>query len=190
MQIVIPIRIVHELRREPIARAQLYNLDDNTYFNFQFNPLTIEPATEYGWSDEGWTGTDKIDTQFLGIGQTELDVTSDWLVDPVAPIIRHNLNSDLVYEDGAGNRLVRIESVIAAIQQWGAIRTDERRSSLVRLIIGDNWYFNGRMTRFSARIDERFANGLIRRASLRIGFKEWRSTVPIAGRNTGLARIR
>lgn len=190
MQLIIPIRIVQERRREPIARAQLYNLDDNTYFNFQFNPQTLEPANEYGWADEGWTGSDKIDSQFLGVGQTELEVISDWLVDPAAPIIRHNLDGDLVYDDGASNRLVRIEAVIAAIQSWGAIRTDERRSSLVRLIIGDNWYFNGRMTRFAARIDDRFASGLIRRASLRIGFKEWRSTAPITGGKTGLARIR
>lgn len=189
MNLVIPVRIVTERRRDPIARAQLYNLDDNQYFNFQFNPITLEPGREYGWSDEGWTGTDKIDTQFLGVGQTEIEVVSDWLVDPAAPGIQYHVGTALTYEDSAGNtRLIWIEKVIATVERWGQIRSDKRRSSLVRLIIGDNWYFNGRMTRFSARIDERFANGLIRRASLRIGFKEWKSPTTFTGGLGTLAR--
>lgn len=190
MQIVVPVRFVRSRQREPIARAQLYNLDDNTYFNLQFNPQTLEPSREYGWSEEGWTGSDKIDLQFLGVGQTELEVVSDWLVDPAAPLVRHNLDRPLTYDDkqlrkalveegfgaieGAGNWLVKIEEVIKTVEGWGALREDKRRSSLVRVIIGDNWYYNGRMTRLTARIDERFANGVIRRASIRIGFKEWK----------------
>ncbi len=191
MQIVVPVRFLRAQRREPIARAQLYNLDENTYFNLQFNPQTLEPGRDYGWSEEGWTGSDKIDLQFLGVGQTELEVVSDWLVDPAAPLVRHNLDRALTYDDGAGNKLIKIEEVIAAIERWGAIRDDKRRSSLIRVIIGDNWYYNGRMTRFTARIDERFASGTIRRAGISIGFKEWKTPqgFPIGGAS-GLARIR
>lgn len=191
MPIVVPVRFVRSRLREPIARAQLYNLDDNTYFNLQFNPQTLEPSREYGWSEEGWTGSDKIDLQFLGVGQTELEVVSDWLVDPAAPLVRHNLDRPLTYDDGADNKLLKIEEVIKTIENWGALREDKRRSSLVRVIIGDNWYYNGRMTRLVAHIDERFADGTIRRAGFSIGFKEWKRPqgFPV-GAASGLARIR
>ncbi|MGB5107328.1 MAG: hypothetical protein WBP42_11515 [Candidatus Zixiibacteriota bacterium] len=192
MNIVIPIRLVQSRTRGPIARAQIYNLDDNEYFNFQFNPQTLEPGRDYGWSDEGWTGSDKYDTQFLGVGQTELELASDWLVDPAAPIIRYHIDRTLMYQAGPNPTqqvsLVKVEEIIKTLENWGAIRERERRSSLVRVIIGDNWYYNGRMTRFSCRIDERFADGTIRRAAIRIGFKEWRSTRSFAGGLTRLAR--
>ncbi len=191
MNIVIPIRLVTSRAPQAIARAQLYNLDDNRFFSLQFNPQMIEPAVSYGWSDTEWTGADKIDVQFLGVGQTEMEIVSDWVVDPAAPVVRHNLDRNLVYDDGADNKLVKIENVIGALRDWGNIRPDNGRSSLVRVIIGDDWYYNGRMTRFSFRIDERFKDGTIRRGGLRVGFKEWRSPVSFGINGPrGLARIR
>lgn len=189
MNIVIPIRLVESRSIRHIARAQAYNLDDQKAFNFQFNPQTLEPSRDYGWAEDGWTGSDKIDIQFLGVGQTELEVTSDWLVDPAAPLIRHDTGRPVTYEDRSGNKLIKIEEIIKVLEKWGSIRVRERRSSLIRIIIGDNWYYNGRMTRLSFRIDERFADGTIRRGSMRIGFKEWRSPAGFRGGVRGLAQI-
>lgn len=180
MQISIPIRVVkHRLSSKPIARGQLYNLDDNEYFDLQFNPRVIEPRTEYGWSDDPWMGSDKVSVQFLGIGQTDFDLQVEFLVDPGAPRITYRLgttNLVLTYQDGAENNLIRIENIIRTIEQWGAVRDDKGRSSLIGITMGKS-YWEGRMINFAPRIEERFRDGLIRKATLRIGFKQWRRAV-------------
>jgi hypothetical protein len=175
MRIVIPLRSALSVPdMATIARAQLYNLDQNEFIEFQFNPRGSEPGMDFGWGDDGFSGSDKVDTQFLGQGQTEFELASEWIVDPGAPVIDHNVAEPCVHEDAAGNKLIMIGAVLVAFERWAAIRIDSRRPSLIRVIWPDNRWYEGRLVRLSHRIEERFASGEARRATVRMGFKEWR----------------
>jgi hypothetical protein len=45
---------------------------------------------------------------------------------------------------------------------------------LIRVIWPEGRVYDGRLVRLSHRIEERFASGEARRATFRMGFKEWR----------------
>ena len=166
----LPIRnIIAKVRSTKVARGQLYNLDDNEFFNFQFNPI-VEPLTESNWADDPWLGRAETHANFLGIGQAQFELALQFMVAPGAPIVENNCNPSLV--DAYG--YVSIENVSAAINRWAAIRTDKRRPSLVRVILPEASY-SGRITLIGIRGEDRFPDGRLRRATIRIGFKEWRT---------------
>ncbi|MCK9568835.1 hypothetical protein M0R72_07840 [Candidatus Pacearchaeota archaeon] len=172
-----PIRNILPHKATPkIARGQLYNIDDNEFFNFQFN-CSPETLREFNWADDQWLGREETHSQFLGSGQTQFELPLQFLVAPGAPIVENNCNPSL--SETSNNpkypaSLLIIENVIAAINRWTAIRPDKRRPSLIRVILGDR-SFDGRIVLIGIRDDDRFANGRLRRATIRIGFKEWRS---------------
>lgn len=167
----LPIRnIIAKVTSTKIHRGQLYNLDDNQFFNFQFNP-TVEPLVEYNWSDDPWLGRAETHSQFLGVGQTQFELPLQFMVAPGAPIIENNCDPGLV---DTTHGYVQIENVIATINRWAAIRPDKRRPSLVRVILPEASY-RGRITLIGIRGEDRFPDGRLRRATIRIGFKEWRT---------------
>jgi hypothetical protein len=152
------------------ARGQLYNIDDNEFFNFQFN-CSPETLREFNWSDDPWLGQEYTHSQYLGSGQTQFELPLQFLVAPGAPIVENNCNPSLVDPQ---NGLLFIEQVVATINRWTDIRPDKRRPSLIRVILGDQ-SFDGRITLIGIRGEDRFTDGQLRRATIRIGFKEWRS---------------
>jgi hypothetical protein len=166
-----PIRNILPHKASPkIARGQLYNIDDNEFFNFQFN-CSPETLREFNWSDDAWLGQEYTHSQFLGSGQTQFELPLQFIVAPGAPIVENNCNPSLVDPQSG---LLFIEQVVATINRWTAIQPDKRRPSLIRVILGDR-SFDGRIVLIGIRDDDRFADGRLRRATIRIGFKEWRS---------------
>jgi len=169
-----PIRNILPHQASPkIARGQLYNIDDNEFFNFQFN-CSPETLREFNWSDDAWLGQEYTHSQFLGSGQTQFELPLQFVVAPGAPTVENNCNPSLTGEDRQGNSFVFIEVIIQTINRWTAIRPDKRRPSLIRVILGDQ-SFDGRITLIGIRGEDRFTDGQLRRATIRIGFQEWRS---------------
>jgi hypothetical protein len=174
LTIRLPIRnVIAKATPQKVHRGRLYNDDDNHYFHFQFNPIP-EPLVEYNWADDAWLGRAETHAQFLGVGQTQFELPLQFIVAPGTPDVENNCNLSPVSEYVGGGKFINIENVIAVIKRWAAIRLDKRRPSLVWVDLPDASY-KGRITLIGIRGEDRFPDGRLRRATIRIGFKEWRT---------------
>lgn len=169
MNIRIPLRSRGAQPSTKIERAQLYNLDDNEYFQLQFNPKP-DPRLDVEWTDDTWNGTARAHSQFLGIGPFGFDIPIILEVAPGAPRMPHSCSPQLMDGDG----LVIIENVLAVILNWLKVRPDVGRPSLVNYIIGEQSY-RGRIRTLTFGDEDRFPGGRLRHLMITLGFKQWRT---------------
>lgn len=174
MDISFPIRIVTgDQVNRPTVQAQLYNLDNDEFLNFQFMPRDAS-STDVNWSEEGWRGSDRTHRQFLGVSQASVEISADFWVDPGAPNISCSTDPPVNYTDTAGNSLVSIESLVVVLNSWWLnISETEGRPALLRFIRPEG-SLDGIVTRFGYTPQERFPDGTIRRVTINIGFRQWR----------------
>jgi len=157
---------------EKVARAQIYNFDDNQRFDLQFVP-NVRPRTDDQWAQRPYQGTPYTHAQFLATGQTSFEVPIELLVDPNAPKIANQNTTPSVVD---GDELVHIENVRAVILTWAKIRSDLGRPSLVGYV-GPNGTLDyaGYMTYRDLEELDRFPDGRMRHVILRIGITEWKT---------------
>lgn len=170
MQFAIPLS---SRRRAPasqrIVRAQLYNLDENQHFQLQFNP-EIDPRLEINWADEPWLSAVQGHTQFLGVAPFEFEIPLHFEVAPGAPPVPNSCSPQLM--DGAG--LIVIEAVLEVLDRWCKPRQDFGRPPIISFIQQDNSY-RGRITSLAQSSEDRFWDGRLRRLTIRLGFRQWRT---------------
>lgn len=175
MRIEIPIAAAQFLlnqKEKKTARAQIYNYDDNQRFDLQFIPMIRTHADDH-WAQRPWQGTPYEHAQFLATGQASFEIPIELLVDPGAPKIA-NQNTTPSVLDGDG--LVSIENVRQVILKWAKIRPDVGRPSLVGFTGSSGTLdYAGYMTYRDFEEIDRFPEGRIRHAILRIGITEWKT---------------
>lgn len=178
MEITLPIRRISQrptTRNE--ATSRLENNDYQEWFDLQFTPREIQPSTDYNWTEDEWRGSDRVHRQFLGTGQTHFELVTEFLVDPGAPYCKSTTDPPIGYRDKVKNALISIENVIEVIERWQAIYERHGRPAIINVVLPGGRVYSGVITRFSWRAEERFHSGIIRRATIYVGFGQWRRIV-------------
>jgi hypothetical protein len=150
-------------------RGQLYNIDNNQYLNFQFNPTSFEWARDVKWSERNWVGSTRGgDVQFINIGPRRLSLELLFVADPRAPEV--NFEADFPVIDQHG--LVDFKSITDTIENWIELIEGVKRPSRIGIIVGPN-VFEGVLLNITPRITDFFEDLSAKEALLLLEFREW-----------------
>lgn len=153
-----------------LAKGQIYNLDNDQYLGFQYNPTSFEWDRQIMWAEQTWRGdTTGGDMDFINLGPHKFDLSLLYLADPGAAGIDHATDEPIV------NGLVPMDfqAIIRTLDGWTAVVPAKGRPARVRVIVGPN-YFDGAFLRLGYKITEFFEDLSAREALVNFEFREWR----------------
>ena len=74
-----------------VTKGQLYNLDTNEYFTFQFNPEAFEYSRDLNWNPMTFNGDESGgDLFYINSGPRTFELPLLFIVDPSAPEIQYS----------------------------------------------------------------------------------------------------
>jgi len=147
-----------------IKKGQIYNLDNNEWMNFQFNPQTFEWERSINWAETTWKGdVQGGDLSFINIGPRTFDLSLLFLADPGAPEINYKTNSV---------KIDSFEAVEELIESWSQIVSSKGRPARVKVIMGER-FFDGVIRNYHFKIIESFEDLSAKEGILTLEFREW-----------------
>jgi hypothetical protein len=158
-----------------LTKGQLYNLDNDTYFNFQFNPTDLEWEREHNWSNTNWIGDDTGgDSTYINSKPRTIDLSLMFVADPgVAP---PEYSSPLQFQITDEFGLVDFQAIKGIVEDWEKIITSKGRPSRIAIIVGPN-IFEGKILKSGFKISEFFPDLSPKVAILTLEFEEWIQTL-------------
>lgn len=153
-----------------LKKGQLYNIDNNEFLGFQFNPTSFEWSRSMKWAEINWIGnTDGGQLQFVGVGPRTLELSLIYISEPSAPRVSYESSDPVVRSDG----LVDFEAIRDTIERWEEIIEGKGRPARIGIMVGPN-VFEGVITATNFRITEFFEDLTAREAMFNLEFREWR----------------
>lgn len=157
------------LRKQPLTKGQLYNLDKQQFINFQFNPQAFEWSQTWSWAEVRWKGARRGgDLQYQSEGARELELDLLFIADPGAPRFLSNTGDRLSTPDLAMNYTL----LVTLFDEWQARVPGKGRPSRIMLIFGE-LFFVCVITQIHHRITEMFNDLTAREATISIAMREW-----------------
>jgi hypothetical protein len=153
----------------PTNRGQLYNLDNDEYIGFQFNPETFEWEQPVNWVEVTWHGDfSGGDVQFINMGARVFELPLQFLADPGAPQIDHRAAQIISRPEDKFD----FAALKAIIDQWNRPIPGKGRPARLKIIVGHN-VFEGVITRWRFKIVDFFPDMTAKEVLLTISFREW-----------------
>ena len=150
----------------PLTKGQLYNLDNDEWIDFQFNPEFFEWDQAINWKDFTHKGDPSGgDLQFLNIGPRTFDLALIYAADPGAPEIKRDIGLD-------GGDEMTFERIEEVMENWRQLLPEKKRPSRIKVIIGSRT-FDCIVENIRMRITEWFDDLTAREALLTLEFREW-----------------
>lgn len=155
-----------------LTKGQIYNLDNQEFLCFQFNPSSFEWEKNINWSRINWfNSVNGGELQYINQGPKLFDLSLIYVSEPGAPELRYN-TPDVVVPGYSEDRIVSFEAIVAVIDRWTAPIEGIGRPARLAVIIGPN-RFEGVIMKYNFRITEFFHNLTAREGRLVIEFEEW-----------------
>jgi len=157
-----------------LSKGQLYNIDNDQFMGFQFNPETFEWERETNWALHQWTGdSDGEDRQFIGLKKRTIELSLLFISDPRAPQLEHTTERRLVDR----YNLVDFDEVRRTIEDWEAPIDGLKRPSRLALIYG-KLNFEVVIVRSTFKISDMHGDLTAREALIVLELEEWRPILP------------
>lgn len=157
-----------------VTKGQLYNLDDDEFLSFQFNPETFMWERKTEWGDLSFYGDDSGgERKYLLTKPREFDLSLLYVADPGAPDIAYQTAGDnpLSQNVSAGVSM-DFKFIQDVIERWESKRPDKHRPSRIMVILGDR-SFSAVIVSSQFKIVEFFSDLSAREALLTLEFREW-----------------
>lgn len=161
-----------------LTKGQLYNLDNNEWLNFQFNPEIFDYRQEFNWGEIQWKGSEHGgDLQYTGSGPYTFDLQLLFVGEPHAPNTEYSQGDSptIPFSGIAGTIKIDFEFIESMLNRWTEPLENKRRPSRIKVILGPR-SFMGVITNLDFRITEFFPDLSAREARLTIGFRQWELT--------------
>lgn len=168
-----------------ITKGQIYNLDLDEYFVFQFNPEAFEWERDYHWDEITFKGdASGGDLQYIRTSAREFSLDLLYVADPGGPDIEY-AKADHKISPRTG-RLVdgsplpatpsgkmAFEQLVMMLDAWGAVIPAKGRPSRLKVMMGPQ-DFDCVVTGSQFRIREFFGEDLsAREALISLEFRQW-----------------
>ncbi len=151
------------------SKGQLYNLDLNRYFNFQFNPEMFEVNREFAYAVLTWNGdATGGDLFYLNSKARTIELPLLYMADPAAPKVDYDTETSL----SSPNLRFDFDALEKEIDRWCEKIPQAGRPSRIRIILGPR-YFDGVIMSVSCRKTAFFEDLTTREGILTIRFQQW-----------------
>lgn len=165
------------LSQQALAKGRLYNLDDDEFIGFQFNPETFGWERDHRWLELFHRGGDRTShLTLLGHAPREFELNLLYMADPGAGHIEYKSR------EGHTTGTFDFPFLKETIERWESKREELRRSTLLAVIFAgpgretEPLVLHGVIARSQFRVLNWFNDLAVREVQINLEFKEWRSS--------------
>lgn len=173
MPLIIPTSLDGHYTEESMVKGQLYNLDDDEYIGFQFNPEAFEFSQDDAWSETNWTGQPRSDYGYLGKGQNTFDLSMRYIADPGAP----DFESDCYINVKPTGVKADFDRILFMVDRWRNRRPETGMPSRMIVVFGSIRQFTGIISNRKAQVISSFKDMSTREGIITLQFREWEPAV-------------
>lgn len=154
-----------------ILKGMLYNLDNDEYFEFQFNPQTFIWERQINWSRTKFKGDSSGGhVDFLNLEPREFDLTLLFIADPSAPSVNYYSEERLTRP--VIDATIDFEALLRLIKTWETPIDGIGRPAVIKIIIGEN-IFDCVIESYQVQETNFFPDLTVREGTIVFSFKEW-----------------
>jgi len=162
---------VDSINGGPVTRGQLYNLDKDRFFRFQFNPETYDWRQEWNWKPiQGNRDDTGGDLYFLNSGPRLMDLPLRFIADPGAPDLVYDTDHDLSTE----NLKMDFFSIMAEFRYWLRPIREKGRPCRLLVMFGKE-SLPCVITAMEVSQEDHFADLTVRAATIVLRLREWQT---------------
>lgn len=167
----IPKSLLTQIGTDAVAKGQVYNLDLDQYFNFQFNPKMFEYEQKFNWRTAKYKGDfSGGNKDFISTDPITFELELIFVADPGAPSIEYN-TPEVISPKGSVQR-VDFGELLKVLRRWCSQVEGLNRPSRMKVIMGDN-DIDCVIRTYKVSQKEFFEDATVREGVLLIEFEEW-----------------
>lgn len=154
-----------------LAKGELYNLDRNEMFQFQFNPQNFIWERQLNWATANFKGASNGGhPQFLNLDAREFDLTLLFVADPSAPLMNYYADENIVTLDES--KIIDFEALIRLILAWEKPIDGLGRPGILKLVMGAN-NIDCIIDHYQVHEQDYFEDMTVKAGQITFSMKEW-----------------